>query len=142
MLELRTLIIALCALPLFGCAQHHSIIESTTPCISPYQHYSFKLCAIYSAQIDNNVYTVPAGFITDLASIPKPLWILWAPHESAIMAPSILHDYFYSGKAKVSRKYADDVFYHHMVYYGVSRPRAWLFWSGVRLFGRWSFKEA
>ena len=38
--------------------------------------------------------TVPAGFITDLASIPKALhW--WEGKTDASMAPAILHDYLY-----------------------------------------------
>jgi Protein of unknown function (DUF1353) len=38
--------------------------------------------------------TVPAGFITDLASIPKALhW--WEGKTDATMAPAIIHDYLY-----------------------------------------------
>lgn len=97
---------------------------------------------MYTAQIDSDIYTVPDRFITDLASIPRPLWFLWSPHESALIAPSILHDYFYAGRIKVTRKYADDVFYYHMLHEGIGKPQAFIFWWGVRVFGNSSFKDA
>ena len=38
--------------------------------------------------------SVPSGFVTDLASIPKPLhW--WEGKVDRSMAPAILHDYLY-----------------------------------------------
>jgi hypothetical protein len=45
------------------------------------------------------VVTVPAGFETDLASIPRPVW--WLPGFSPfgrIEEPSVAHDYLYSTK--------------------------------------------
>jgi hypothetical protein len=42
---------------------------------------------------NDNMYeiVVPVGFVSDLASIPPPLWWWQAPHEGT-MAPAIFHD--------------------------------------------------
>ena len=37
--------------------------------------------------------TVPEGFVTDLASVPRPLWWLIAPHDPQYAAAAVLHDY-------------------------------------------------
>jgi hypothetical protein len=37
---------------------------------------------------------VPAGFVTDGASIPRPLWIFFAPHE--YLKSAVIHDYGYA----------------------------------------------
>lgn len=131
----------LIAFMLNSCAKYHAIKTDDTPCICPKQKYSFRIVSDYDVRVDNIEYRVPANFITDLASIPRLLWVWFPPHDSRVVAPSILHDYFYSGETKVSRKFADDVFYNHMLVEGFPRYKAWLFWSGVRIFGWWSFKK-
>lgn len=123
---------------LSSCAQYHAV-ESTLPCFYPYEKYSFQICDTFFLIVDDTVYAIPPDFITDFASIPRPLWFLYAPHESEIIAASVAHDYLYTQSAHVERKYADDVFYNMLVKNGVSRGRAWLFWVGVRMFGWNSF---
>lgn len=38
--------------------------------------------------------TVPAGFVTDYASIPQRLWSLYSPHDVYSRA-AVVHDYLY-----------------------------------------------
>jgi hypothetical protein len=83
--------------------------------------------------------TVPAGFITDGASIPRPLWWLlptWGRYSRA----AVIHDYLCTlvrrGKAHPqapTRKAADAVFYDALVVCGVSRLVRWAMWIGVRI---------
>ena len=40
--------------------------------------------------------TVPAGLITDFASIPRVAWDLLDPEDPIIAWPSVVHDYLYS----------------------------------------------
>ena len=40
------------------------------------------------------VVRIPAGFVTDFASIPRPLWPLLSP-TGILMIPAILHDWYY-----------------------------------------------
>lgn len=53
-------------------------------------------------------YTVPKGFRTDLASVPRPLWSVF-PRWGKYGRAAVLHDYLYETK-KVSKKQADKLF--------------------------------
>lgn len=82
---------------------------------------------------------VPAGFITDLASVPRlPFAYLLAGGIGH--AAAVLHDWLYSCHA-VDRKTADNLFYEALVALGISRWRAYLMWIGVRA-GGWASWDA
>ena len=52
---------------------------------------------------------VPAGYITDLASVPVWLWWLIPPHGE-LMTAAILHDWLYShGGKDMLKSVADDL---------------------------------
>lgn len=75
--------------------------------------------------------TVPAGFETDLASIP---WFARAfiPISGRVAKPALVHDYMLSrGDAR-----ADDVFAEALRVAGVGRATAWLMVQAVRLRSR------
>lgn len=38
---------------------------------------------------------VAAGFVTDFASIPRPLWWLWPPSQGPYLAAALVHDCLY-----------------------------------------------
>jgi hypothetical protein len=78
-------------------------------------------------------YTVPQGFKTDFASVPKGLQFLYKPQGKYSRA-SVLHDYLYTSKV-VSRFKADEEFYQAMRYDGVSLFTASLFYLAVRIGG-------
>ena len=66
---------------------------------------------IYETDIGYKI-TVPAGFVTDLASIPRPLWVLWPPFGKYTRA-AVIHDWLYDmhrkGGKHYSRCYADAI---------------------------------
>jgi len=102
---------------------------------------------------------VPAGFITDFASVPRwigvgslPNWILrriprWTHYIGiplwSIFPPSgewnraaVLHDYLYSIAVPwCSRWLADAIFRDAMHRLGVPLWRRWCMWMAVRMFG-------
>lgn len=81
-------------------------------------------------------YTVPARFITDLASVPPALRALSGFNPTGLSRrPAILHDYLYCSGVTGSRKAADRVFYEALLSVGVSRTVARLHWLGVRVGG-------
>jgi len=82
--------------------------------------------------------TIPAGFITDLATSPRILWSIIPPF-GRYLSPSILHDYLYFSK-EVSRKKSDEIFYEAMLISGVKKWKAKIMYLTVRLFGRGSYK--
>ncbi len=76
---------------------------------------------------------VPAGFRTDFASIPRPLWIFlpkWGKYGNA----AVIHDWLYWEQAR-SRAAADAIFLEGMTVLQVSRFVRYTIYSAVRLFG-------
>ena len=83
--------------------------------------------------------TVPKGFITDLASIPRPLRFFFRVNGRHIEA-AILHDYLYYKKGfvpfmQLSRSECDDTFYFAMLDSDVPEWKAAIMWLGVRVGG-------
>ena len=76
---------------------------------------------------------VPAGFVTDYASVPRFLWSIFPPHGAARLA-SVVHDYLYSLR-ECPRAIADAVFLVAMKTSGVVAWRRWAMYLAVRLFG-------
>lgn len=85
---------------------------------------------------------VPAGFVTDGASIPQFLWSVlptWARYSRA----AVLHDHLYSllragapHPLAPARGAADAIFFEAMVACGVNSTVRWLLWAAVRVFGK------
>ena len=77
--------------------------------------------------------TVPAGFVTNLASIPPYFWWAITPmgrHGDA----AIIHDWLYT-EQNVPREVADRVFEVVMAELGVALPVRKVMWAAVRVFG-------
>lgn len=86
-------------------------------------------------------FTVPAGFLTDLASIPRPCRS-FAPSVVHSARAAVLHDYLYATHL-VSRREADELFFEALEAVGVSVWDCWKMWMAVRVFGRCAYgKEA
>lgn len=79
------------------------------------------------------VITVPKGFITDLASIPRPLWAVFPPDGEYAKA-AVVHDFLYRFPS-TSREFADSVFDEAMGVLGVAPWKRWLITKAVRTFG-------
>lgn len=79
------------------------------------------------------VITVPAGFITDLASIPRPAKAIFDPNGRT-RKPAVLHDWLYRAKP-FSRSEADLIFLEAMKAEKVGWFERWVFWVGVRIGG-------
>lgn len=90
------------------------------------------------------IFSVPAKFCTDFASIPKCLRGLFRPDDPRWSGPAILHDRLYETH-EVSRKEADYLLYEAM---GILQPTGVLptnrcarraFLAGVRVGGKCSY---
>ena len=77
--------------------------------------------------------TVPAGFQTDLASVPRLPVVYWLTGGTS-NAAAVVHDYLYSTHL-VDRKTADAVLREASAVTGVPAWRRSLMWAGVRVFG-------
>jgi|SRR6185436_3141172 len=82
---------------------------------------------------------VPAGFITDFASVPRFLWWLLPPNGRYGKA-AVIHDYLYRTYGAGSKIVADAIFYEAMKALGVSPVVRGLMYLGVHFFGGSSYK--
>jgi hypothetical protein len=82
---------------------------------------------------------IPAGFVTDFASVPKVLQGLIGSVETHGKA-AVLHDYLYATQP-VSRIVADAVFLEAMAVLGVPRWKRWAMYRAVRCFGWWPWNK-
>ena len=91
------------------------------------------------AHLHYEKFTVPAGFVTDFASVPR-LPFIWLLFGDMARPPATLHDWLYTadkdGKHPVAfRALADDIFYKACVEEGVPKWKAWMMWLGIRIGG-------
>ncbi len=94
----------------------------------------------YSTTIgDLGTIIVPAGFVTDFASVPRGLWNLFPPTGTYGKA-AVIHDALYR-MSGVRRDIADQVFLEAMGCLGVSWLTRHTIYSAVRTFGRGAYKE-
>lgn len=78
---------------------------------------------------------IPAGFVTDFASVPR-LPVTYFLAGNTAHKPAVLHDYLYSlGGDDAAREYADNVLRAGMEANGDPWWRRWMVYRAVRLFG-------
>lgn len=87
----------------------------------------------YQSRADG-VFTVPAGIITDLASIPHIFRVFLSPAGKYARA-TVLHDWLYKTRS-VSRETADALLLEGSEALGVGRLTRWAMHRAVRAFGR------
>ena len=101
----------------------------------------------YSFNYKNEKQTIPAGFISDGASIPRIFWRLLDPPLTArTFTAQLKHDFAYQ-TAYCTKKEADTQFLKDMLNAGYPRWKAYCDYAGVRLFGwipwkKWRGKNA
>lgn len=88
----------------------------------------------------HGLITVPTGFETDFASVPR--WPLtFALLGSYGHAAAVIHDWLYT-TGELSRADADRVFHDALRSSGIARWRAYLMFYGVRLGGANRYKTS
>ena len=87
----------------------------------------------YVSTVARATFVVPAGFQTDLASVPRLPVVYWLCGGRA-NKPATLHDWLYS-KGAIPRSVADAVFLEAMAVVRVPWLYRRLMWIGVRLGG-------
>lgn len=79
-------------------------------------------------------WVVPPRYRTDFASAPRLVWSI-IPRFGAYTAATVLHDWLITDaldRGQVSSREVDRTFRVAMAELGVSIPRRWLMWAGVR----------
>jgi len=87
---------------------------------------------VYQSDIAGNI-TVPAGFVTDFASVPRVPVAFWLTGDTAHDA-AVVHDYLYT-TGQVDRATADAVLLEAMALSGIPAWRRYAMYWAVRAFG-------
>ena len=95
---------------------------------------------LYAGMEYGDLLTIPVGFETDLASVPRAP-IAWLLAGGVANGPAVVHDYLYAMKWP-GKALADNVFYEAM---GIDEPelgfvlvptwKRWLMYTSVKLAG-------
>lgn len=100
--------------------------------------WKLKEPVVYQTKTGEKI-TVPVGFVTDLAQIPRTLWFLYAPFGK-YQKSAVVHDYLYRFQKK-SRKEQDKIFYNAMKSDGVATGIRHLIYRFVRMFGWFAWNK-
>lgn len=86
----------------------------------------------YYSEILDERLEVPAGFVTDFASVPRVLfaWIIAAGHASW---EAVIHDYLCRLRPDIPRRVADEIFLEAMESDGEPAWRRNLMYTAVRI---------
>jgi len=86
--------------------------------------------------------TVPRGFVTDFASIPKVFWSA-LPSDGTLAYAAAIHDYLYWAQS-TDRETADNIFREVLIELRVASSTVSILYNAVRVFGNsaWSANAA
>lgn len=92
----------------------------------------------FLSEVTESIIRIPAGFVTDFASIPRVLWNILPPTGRYGKA-AVVHDWLYqtrdAGTHKVWRDEADAVLREGMVALKVPWWQRWMIYVGIRIGG-------
>ncbi|EAO0947453.1 DUF1353 domain-containing protein [Salmonella enterica] len=115
----------------------------TTPAIlEMLGHYNWRVhepFAFYLSDDESDVIEVPAGFVTDLATVPRIFWSVMPPDGKYAKA-AIIHDYLYDNALR-TKKEADLIFLDGMAVLGVPKWKRIVMYLAVRIFGRGNYSK-
>jgi hypothetical protein len=95
---------------------------------------------VYESDLAGIVIAAPAGFLTDLASVPR-LPVAYLMTGGLGHAAAVIHDCLYTTHV-TTRAVADDVLHEALLVLGVPRHKAWMMWAGVRIGGAGAWRAA
>lgn len=93
------------------------------------------LTYMFSVDGIEQAITVPVGYVTDFASVPRLFWVLFPPDGKYTKA-AVIHDYLCDNPKKFThtRKQTDYIFLTAMLESGVSRLKSFILFSAVRFY--------
>jgi Protein of unknown function (DUF1353) len=97
---------------------------------------SWQLVEPLVYQGDRELFTVPAGFRTDFASVPRAYqWLI--ARSGRYTKAAVLHDWLVRCRPEISRSDTDGLFRRALFELGVPFVRRWLIWGAVRWISLW-----
>lgn len=101
--------------------------------------WALKADLVYLSDVARRRITVPKGYETDFASVPRVPIAYWLTGDTAHMA-AVVHDWLYT-TGLVPRDMADEVLLEAMAVEGVPAWRRYAMYWAVRAFGGGHFAE-
>ena len=101
----------------------------------------FRLLSNFVFWVDSVPFVIPAGFVTDFASVPKFAEGIISNNEPQILRAALAHDWLYQSGGKptpdimFTRSEADEILREGMRSIGASFAKRWLVWVSVRVGG-------
>lgn len=111
-------------------------------CVKEIDDSVFEVCDHpfrYQSDLAKRTFTVPVGFYTDFASVPR-LGIIYALLGDTAHEPAVVHDWLYY-TAAVPREVADNVLFEAMGIIGMPWWRRYPIWWGVRAGGWYAWND-
>lgn len=109
----------------------------------------FKLLRAFDWSAGGRRFRIPAGFVTDLASIPDAAGFFMTNNDPRILRAALPHDWLYQYRgsppesgALFSRADADMILREGMAVCGAGWFARWTVWFHVRLYGAFAWKPA
>ncbi|MBK1832742.1 DUF1353 domain-containing protein [Roseibacillus ishigakijimensis] len=103
------------------------------------EHWMVASPLIYERASTGEVYEVPEGFVTDFASIPRPLWPIY-PKTGRYQLAAVVHDFLY-WEQTTTRKEADEIFLAGMIESDVPKKDRTVIYQAVRTGGGRAWKK-
>ncbi len=114
-------------------------LEFDRPVLSPKDMKGNKWVLVYDWALiyRKEIYSLPKGFETDGASIPRFLWRLCGtPMDVPRLYAALVHDFIYAGFDPVAtRKDADELYRDIQIALDVPKWKAYTEYYALRLFG-------
>lgn len=111
-------------------------------CLKEIDDKIFEICDHpfrYRSDLAGRMFTVPIGFFTDFASVPR-IGIIYAMLGDCAHQPAVVHDWLYYS-ALVTRELADKVLLEAMGVIGLPWWRRWPIYAGVRAGGWYAWND-
>jgi hypothetical protein len=108
-------------------------------CFDDHRQCMLTKALVYSIGRSSDVVIVPAGFVTDFASVPQFFWSVLSPHDRYSKA-AIVHDYLYWTQA-CTREQADNLLDIAMTESNVSFWKQCSIYEGVHFRGERAWRQ-
>jgi len=101
---------------------------------------NWQLVEGFEFRYNGKTLKVPAGFVTDFASVPRIFWNILPPWGRYGKA-AVIHDYCYR-TACLSRRMCDRLFLEAMRALSVPAWKRYIMWLAVRCFGQYAYRAS
>jgi len=119
-------------------------VEYLTPLVPQFVYHPpiegrcWQLVQPFVFKVDGHQFTVPAGFWTDFASVPRPIWPVISPYDLGV--GPVPHDFgYFTGHA--NQAYWDLVLLACMEHDGISKFKRNAAYRAVQWFGGWAYES-